>query len=120
VTTPTDDRVAQIRALQAAVSEWQERNFDPSEVAVFGGLAEEVGEVMRAWVKRSQGIRGSRAEWDAEIRKEVGDVFIKLCDIARWEGFDLADAIHARWAKVGARDWRTDPIGHGIGSAVSS
>ena len=107
--------MSEIRALQTEVNEWVTRNFDNSELTAVVGMVEEVGELCRAVVKMEQGIRGTRAEWFAEIRKEAGDVFIKLCDVARFYGFDLSDAIHERWAKVGARDWKADPIGHGIG-----
>jgi NTP pyrophosphatase (non-canonical NTP hydrolase) len=108
-----------IRALQGEVNAWVEHNFGhDNELATVGGLAEEVGEVMRAAVKRSQGIRGTREEWDAELRKESADVFIKLCDVASFYGFDLADAVVERWTKVSARDWRANPQGHGIDGAA--
>lgn len=107
-----------IRTMQAQVNEWVTRNFDNSELSAVVGMVEEVGELCRAVVKMEQGIRGTREEWFAEIRKETGDVFIKLCDIARFYEFDLADAIEERWAKVSQRDWKADPIGHGIGGAA--
>jgi len=108
-----------IRDLQGEVNAWVEHNFGHgNELATVGGLAEEVGEVMRAAVKRSQGIRGTRAEWDAELRKETADVFIKLCDVASFYGFELADAVTERWAVVSARDWKANPQGHGIGDAA--
>lgn len=105
-----------IGTYQAAVNAWVEHNFGRgNELATVGGLAEEVGEVMRAAVKRSQGIRGTREEWDAELRKECADVFIKLCDVAGFYGFALDEAIEDRWLVVRARDWKADPQGHGIG-----
>lgn len=108
-----------LRGLQADVSAWVEHNFGhDNELATVGGLGEEVGEVLRAAVKRSQNIRGTRAEWDAELRKECADVLIKLCDVASFYGFDLADAVAARWAKVRQRDWKADPQGHGIGDGA--
>lgn len=104
-----------IRELQDQVNTWVEHNFGhDNELATVGGLAEEVGEVMRAAVKRSQGIRGTREEWDAELRKECADVLIKLCDVASFYGFDLAAATAARWGKVRQRDWKANPTGHGI------
>lgn len=108
--------MSEIRDLQADVTEWVLRNFGNSnELATVGGLIEEAGEVMRAAVKRSQGIRGTRAEWDAALRKESADVFVKLCDVAQFYGFDLSDAIAERWAQVRQRDWKANPRGHGIG-----
>ena len=104
-----------IRLLQEDMADWQQRHFgDGDELSASVGLAEEVGEVCRAVVKRHQGIRGTREEWDAEIRKEVGDVFIKLVDVARTYGFDLADAIAERWGTIQRRNWKADPQGHGI------
>jgi hypothetical protein len=52
-----------IRLLQEEIGGWQDRNFQRSEEVAYLGLAEEVGEIMRAVVKREQGIRGTREEW---------------------------------------------------------
>ena len=109
----------EVREVQAEVAAWVAHNFGNSnELATYGGMIEEAGEVMQAAVKRSQGIRGTHEEWTAKIRKECADVFVKLCDIAQYEGFDLADAIEERWSDVRRRDWKADPIGHGIGGAA--
>lgn len=108
--------MSDIREIQAEVHAWVLHNFGNSnELATYGGLVEETGEVMQAAVKRSSGIRGTHDEWTAKIRKESADVFIKLCDIAQFEGFDLDDAIADRWAVVRQRDWKADSQGHGIG-----
>lgn len=104
-----------VRQTQREVSEWVLHNFgNDNPLATFGGMVEEAGEVIRAAVKRSQGIRGTRSEWDAKVRQECADVFIKLCDIAQYEGFDLELAIRERWEEVRQRDWRADPVGHGM------
>jgi len=106
-----------IATYQHVIATWVLHNFgNDNEFATVGGLVEEVGEVMRAAVKRSQGIRGTREEWDAELRKEAADVFIKLCDVAQFYKFDLASAIEDRWSEVSRRDWLANPQGHGIGS----
>jgi NTP pyrophosphatase (non-canonical NTP hydrolase) len=103
--------------LQWQVAVWTARNF-PNEdrQTVVLGLAEEVGEMCRAAVKQSQGIRGTHAQWDAEMRKEIGDAAIKLAHVAEIWGFDLREAISERWAEVSQRDFVTDPIGHGLPS----
>ncbi len=104
-----------ISSYQEEVTAWVLRNFGNSnELATVGGLVEESGEVVRAAVKRSQGIRGTREEWDAELRKECADVFIKLCDVAQFYGFNLAEAVETRWRVVQQRDWKANPIGHGV------
>jgi len=98
------------------IATWQQRNFGPAtELVATLGTVEELGEICRAAVKRAQGIRGTREQWEAEIYKETGDVFVKLVDISRAYGFNLADAILDRWGTVSQRDWVADPIGHGIG-----
>lgn len=104
--------------LQREVVDWINKNFPPgnrrNDFIVTGGLAEEASEVLRAGIKLHQKIRGTEEQWITEIRKEVGDVFIKLIDVADWYGFDLFDAIRARWEVIKTRDWNTDPKGHGI------
>jgi NTP pyrophosphatase (non-canonical NTP hydrolase) len=105
----------EISALQDAVTIWCRRNFPGTtpELDVLG-TCEEVGELARAALKRAQGIRGTAEEWEAEIQKECGDIFLKLCCVADAYGFDLRTAILARWEVVRQRDFITDPIGHGL------
>jgi NTP pyrophosphatase (non-canonical NTP hydrolase) len=101
--------------LQREVSIWAARNFpDDNRETVVLGLAEEVGEMCRAALKRHQGIRGTAEEWDAELRKEIGDVAIKLAHVAEVWGFDLGAATRDRWEVVSKRDFVADPIGHGL------
>ena len=71
-------------------------------------LAEEVGEVARAVVKRAQGVRGSHAEWTAALHDEVADVLLTCLAIAATEGFDLHTAAARKWAQI----LRRDPAGH--------
>jgi NTP pyrophosphatase (non-canonical NTP hydrolase) len=100
--------------MQNQVHAWSVRNFgELPQTEITLGLAEEVGELCRAVLKRSQGIRMTREEWDAEIRKELGDCVIKLLDIAAYEGVLLAEVASERWAEVRRRDWVGDPNGHG-------
>jgi NTP pyrophosphatase (non-canonical NTP hydrolase) len=107
-----DDTVADT---QREVKLWTDHNF-PGEslLSVTLGLAEEVGEVCRAVLKQHQGIRGTHEEWQEEIQKELGDVFIKLCHVATTAGIDFRGAITVRWADVRKRDWIADKTGHGI------
>jgi NTP pyrophosphatase (non-canonical NTP hydrolase) len=104
-----------VRGMQDQVATWVDHNFPgttPAEKCL--GLAEESGEVCRAVLKLEQGIRGTREEWREEIAKELGDVFVKLCDVATAYELDLQDAVEQRWATVRARDWQADRIGHGV------
>lgn len=97
--------------IQAEITQWIEYNFgnQVSEIRTYGGFCEEVGEVMRAVTKRSQGIRGTRQEWTAELKKELGDVLIKLFDIAEVEGWSLQEVLEERWAEIQQRDWQRYP-----------
>lgn len=122
-----------ITCLQSAVARWLARNFpDRNPLTVVAGTTEEIGELCelidpvlakdlarhvarlsRAAVKLDQGIRGTREEWLAEIGKELGDVMVKMCDVADWYEIDLEAAIADRWNTIRARDWQADRQGHG-------
>lgn len=100
---------------QSQVKTWFMKNFPmESRVSITLGLCEETGEVARAVLKQAQGIRGTYEEWDAEIRKELGDVYLKLLQIAVFCDIDLDEAIKDRWETISQRDWVKDPKGHGI------
>lgn len=114
--------MADITALDIIhIEDWMLSNFGPagldtrSAVTVTAGMTEEVGELMRCVTKLEQGIRGTREEWLAEMKKEIGDVFIKLVDIADWYAIDILEAIHNRfYDDIQPRDWVKDQKGHGI------
>lgn len=100
---------------QDAVGAWCRRNFGiQSDLVLYGGTAEECGEMLRGAVKREQGIRGTREEWNQIIRDEMGDVVIKLASAAAQEGWSLSDIIRERWATVQQRDWTINRVGHGL------
>jgi NTP pyrophosphatase (non-canonical NTP hydrolase) len=104
-----------VKQLQAEVAEWVNRNrIDNTIETATLCVAEEAGELCRAVVKRHQGIRGSAEEWTAEIRKELADIIISASYVATLEGFDLADAVDARWQVIKERDFVRDPTGHGM------
>lgn len=113
---PDPTPLLDIDHFQEVVGEWCQRNFGhQSDLVLYGGTGEEAGELLRGAVKREQGIRGTRAEWDAEIQKEMGDVAIKLASIAAQEGWNLATIIARRWADVSQRVWSgEDKTGHGL------
>lgn len=97
------------------IHEWAEKNFpNETRVSITLGIAEEVGELCRAVLKQYQGIRGTHEEWNKEVRKELGDVYIKLVHLASHCNWDLTDIILDRWDEVKRRDWIKDKIGHGI------
>ena len=101
--------------LQEDIAAWAKRNFpDENRETVVLGLAEEVGEMARAALKRYQGIRGTAREWELELRKEIGDVLIKLIHVAEVWDIDLTQAVLERWDEVSRRDFVTNPKGHGL------
>lgn len=101
--------------LQCDVAQWAARNFPAdNKVTVVLGLAEETGEMCRAALKHDQGIRGTRQEWEQELRKEAGDVMIKLLHVAHVWGFSLDQAVLERWDVISQRDFVTNPRGHGL------
>jgi NTP pyrophosphatase (non-canonical NTP hydrolase) len=105
-----------MNAFQDEVWEWRQRQpwKDEKPTATALGLAEETGEVCRAVLKHEQGIRGTSDEWEAEVAKELGDVFIKLCDVAGSFGLSLQRCIEERWNVVSQRNFTKDKVGHGI------
>ena len=116
--TPLGSAPCEIFDVASEVPLWAAYNFPSrTRVDVTLGLAEEVGEVCRAVLKADQGIRGTREEWMRELEKELGDVFIKLVDVAAIHGIDIEDAVVKRWAEIRRRDWQVNKIGHGIGNA---
>lgn len=94
---------------QAEVWGWARSNFGDVDqrggdvVSATLGLAEEAGELCRAVLKQHQQIRGTHAEWQAEIEKELGDVMIKCFDVAARAGIDMAEALDERWGSISQR-----------------
>ncbi len=105
--------------MQAEVWEWGQEQPWKDDLAIVRvvGLGEETGEVQRALLKMHQGIRGTREQWLDEAAKEMGDVFIKLCDVAESLGLNLERCIQDRWAEIRQRNFTKDPQGHGIDKA---
>jgi NTP pyrophosphatase (non-canonical NTP hydrolase) len=101
--------------INAEIWNWDSLNFpNESRVSITLGIGEECGELQRAVLKQFQGIRGTYEEWDEEIKKEIGDIFIKLGQLAGFCGWDLDDLIEDRWYEIKQRNWIKDPKGHGI------
>lgn len=102
---------ADLRSMQAACADFAEIAWPNLTVEVEAlALAEEVGELARCVVKRHHGNRGSTEDWTAELRREMGDVLLVLCNLAHIEGFDLLDAGAERLAVILVRDLDHDPV----------
>ena len=96
--------------IQREQKEWSERNFGPHPAwHPLLGLVEEVGELSHAYLKREQGIRGTKEEHDEAIRDAVADAIIFLCDFCTCEGIDLECQVSATWEQVKKRNWKDNP-----------
>lgn len=107
-----------VRPGQRECGEWTDRNFLPGDNLERRALvlAEETGEAVRCVLKMQQGIRGTRDEWMAELRKELGDVQGALYALAHRAGIDLDDAWSDRWLDLSKRDFKGNPQQQGIPS----
>jgi NTP pyrophosphatase (non-canonical NTP hydrolase) len=97
------------------IDKWVDYNFPNRTIEQQGlGLGEEAGECLRAILKRVQQIRGTHEEWTTELKRELGDVMIKVFTICSDEGFDVHDVLVDRWKDISTRDLVTNPKAHGI------
>jgi NTP pyrophosphatase (non-canonical NTP hydrolase) len=107
--------------IQEQLWDWTAHNFgDVPAWQPLLGIGEETGELMHAYLKREQDIRGSREDHDAEIEDAVGDIAIFLMDFCNKEGLDLQDVITNTWLKVRDRDWRPENTTHLIRNTWAS
>lgn len=92
--------------LQRDIHQWHRRNFPTDDARdSLLGVGEELGEVMRAQVKQSGGIRGSFEYWQEEKKKEIGDVVIGILNYCEWNDIIFMDALTSRWKVIGKRDY---------------
>lgn len=112
---------------QTEIADWAYRNFGTTQTDMHSmvGWIEEVfelqsamnrwyetfGKLARAINKREQDVRGTQEQWLKEIRKELGDVYIKGCDVVDRMGYTWAELAADRWAVVGQRDYTQDRAG---------
>tara|TARA_Y100000310_G_scaffold143479_1_gene142842 strand:+ start:1541 stop:1861 length:321 start_codon:yes stop_codon:yes gene_type:complete len=104
-----------LQQLQIEVSDWQAKNFpngEPWEPVM--GVAEEVGELSHAFLKKHQGIRLNE-DHEAAMKDAVGDVVIYLADVCHRNGFNLAECVTTAWDEVKQRDWEKHRVEHGAG-----
>lgn len=88
---------------QNQVRDWHRANFDPQPDLGALVVCEEAGELARAVIKGVQGVRGGKARWEAEKRKEAADVIISTIAFCCENDIDVVDAIRHRWETVGQR-----------------
>jgi NTP pyrophosphatase (non-canonical NTP hydrolase) len=107
--------VKQLDQLQDEQYEWSRRNFGPQDpVLPLLGVAEEVGELCHAVLKRKQAIRMDE-DHIAKEKDAIGDIVIFLMDYCNRRGFNLLELINLAWDEVQARDWNKNrydgPVG---------
>jgi NTP pyrophosphatase (non-canonical NTP hydrolase) len=105
------DRYRQILTLdklQFELRKWQQHNFPNRERwEPLMGVAEEVGELSHAHLKKHQGIR-LEEDHDATAQDAIGDIVIYLADYCNARGFNLGEIVTDTWELVKQRDWRRD------------
>lgn len=103
------------RQLQEEHYAWVSHNFpeqlnDPTRKDDgFDGLVEEVGELARARLKRRQGIRGTKEEWDAQEQDALADAIVFITSYCNAHGIDLQTVVEKTWNEVKKRDWIKHP-----------
>ena len=97
--------------IQKQHREWADYNFPgAASWQPLLGVGEELGELDHAFLKLSQGIRGSNEELRAEMKDAVGDLLIYLIDFCSKEEIDLAATLAETWEHVRQRDWQKYPL----------
>ena len=105
-----------LRKLQKEQKPWVEHNFgDRPSWQPLLGVAEEVGELCHAFLKRAQGIRNTENHTE-NIKDAVADIVIYLSDFCNAEGIDFETTVQETWDKVKNRDWKKDPDNAHVGN----
>jgi len=95
-----------LREIQDAQAQWQLRNFGPQEWnAAFLGMVEEMGELSHAFLKQTQGIRGTFEEHEAAAQDAVGDLLIFTLALCNARGWSAQAILEKTWGDVSRRDW---------------
>lgn len=94
--------------LQKEYVEWRTRELsgEVNEFVTAGKVCAEAGELMDATIKNSE-IRNDGIDWEAEQRKEMGDVLIALLGAAWAKGWDLEEVANERWNTIKERKFAT-------------
>lgn len=91
---------------QHGLSEWAARNFPNAEpIDPLLGIGEEYGELLHAYLKRKQQIRGTWAEHSAAIEDALGDILIYMLDFCNKHGISMQACFDRAWNEIQSRDW---------------
>lgn len=89
---------------------WQKENFGyTSSEDYLLGVAEEVGELCHAFLKRKQRIRNNEPH-EENIYDSIGDIIIFLSGFCNNMNISLEDTIIKTWDKVKQRNWNKNRI----------
>jgi len=97
---------------QKDLAEWQRRNFgEVSSEKLALGMAEELGELCHALLKRGQGIRegANGSDLKPEIADAFADCVIFGINLMENEGLDAELLLKQTIKKVLQRDWVNNP-----------
>jgi NTP pyrophosphatase (non-canonical NTP hydrolase) len=79
-----------LNTLRDDIHAWHLRNYPKDDIeSALLGVGEELGELYRTQLKQDGGIRGTWDEWQAEKRKELGDVMIGLLNVCGFFGVSV-------------------------------
>lgn len=96
---------------QQPLARWQEQQLpcedkDKQALRVALGACEEMGEVSRCVLKRSQEIRATEHVWRMRAEEEIGDVIVYLMQLCTLLDLDIEACIERAASKVLARQWK--------------
>ena len=99
-----------INNLQRDHDDWVTHNFPNQERwEPLLGLAEEVGELSHAVLKRHRGIRGDATQLTEKEFDAIGDIFIYLMSFCNASGYNLEECVEVVWEEVSSRNWVAYP-----------
>ena len=97
-----------LKELQSKVVAWRQYNFpNANSDSQLKGVMEELGELVHADLKESQGIR-QQDYYSAKV-DSVGDMIIFLLNYCEMNNIDFEVAVRTAWNEACTRDWITYP-----------
>jgi NTP pyrophosphatase (non-canonical NTP hydrolase) len=89
--------------IQREVGRWAWTNFGGKALGInpYLGIIEEVGELSKAVLKKSQGIRGSSEKHDSDAVDAIGDIMIYLMNYLNANRQDISEPYSKTWYDKG-------------------
>lgn len=95
------------------IKQWANKNFGVQDpIWPLLGVAEELGELCRCFVKRHGGIRGFNdpAKFESHAKDAIGDIFFFLVVLTSSMGWDINEIVNGVTNEVTKRDWKKYPV----------